>query len=209
MTASPLPEYRPMLVSETMHQAARTDSDRVAAITVARRPPMMQHHDPTPPCPALGSSPVCLASSHHRQNGSFLDLCADHSLDFDTAASLGRHNTNINILISDPVLSSSSHQPSQRRLGFFSSNTATHSKTSPSPHLDPKAQSHSHSRSDITARKVILLPNMTSAASSSAVSKVHTSPSKVGSGGVNTLTVVPSRPLTTTPSPRREPTTPS
>lgn len=124
---------------------------------------------------------------------------AHDTLDFDPATPLGRHNADTNILISDPVLSRSSPQPShqqiQRRLPFFPSNIATHRKTSPSrahlrarAHLDPKAHSRSHSRSEIAMypRKDILLPNMTSTASSSAVNKGYTSPSKVSSGGVNT-----------------------
>lgn len=42
---------------------ARTDSDKVAAITVAQRPPTTQHHDPEPPYHPLGTFSVCLASS--------------------------------------------------------------------------------------------------------------------------------------------------
>lgn len=109
-------------------------------------------------------------------------------------ALLGHHNININILNSDPFLSSSPpHQPTQRRLGFFPSSTATRGKTSPSlhTHLDHKAQSHSHSQSESTAHKDILIPIMSSTACSSAANKVHTSPSKVRLGGV--ITLVPYR----------------
>lgn len=51
------------MTTETMHQAAWTDSDKVAAITVAQRPPVTQLPDPEPPYPALASSLVCLAPS--------------------------------------------------------------------------------------------------------------------------------------------------
>ncbi|KAG8213794.1 HbrB-like-domain-containing protein [Butyriboletus roseoflavus] len=132
-----------------MHQAARTASDRVAVITVA--PPVTHPPNPEPPYPTWGSSRIL---------------------------TLRQPNT------SGPFLSSSLYQAlyHQRRLGFLPLNTALHSKTSPSQthraHLDPKAQTHSHSRSEITAHKVIYMPNMSTAASSSAVNKVHTSPSK-------------------------------
>lgn len=138
-------------------------------------------HDATPrpgaalPNPGL-SLPFLVASAHDGP-------------DVDPVVSLGRHTTNT---VPDPVLSTLSHQ---KRLGFFPSNTATHNKTS-AAYPDPKAQSHSRSLADITARKEILTPNMTSAASSSAVNKGHTSPSKVSLGGVNTSIV-----LTSTPQP--------
>ncbi|KAF8135589.1 HbrB-like-domain-containing protein [Boletus edulis] len=148
-----------------MHQVARIVSDTVAAITVAQRPPVTLHPDPEPTHPALGPFPTTRA---------------DDRLDLDP----GRHNTDTNI---HPVLSGSLHQPphhhTQRRLGFFPSNTATLSKTLHSPahpraHLDPKAQPHSHSRSETSTHENISVPNMTSAASSSAMSKTHTSPTK-------------------------------
>ncbi|KAI9572065.1 HbrB-like-domain-containing protein [Boletus coccyginus] len=142
-----------------------------------------------------GSDRLGQGRSHHRRTASSNDATprpraalprTGQLPDFDPAASLGRHNTHI-LTESDPVLSSSSHQPSYQQtprcLGFFPSNTATHSKTSPSrahfiSHLDPRAQPHLHSRSEITAHKDTSLPKMTSAASSSAVNKVHVSPSK-------------------------------
>lgn len=108
-----------------------------------------------------------------------------YKLDFGAVALLGRHNISlINVLGSDP---GSSHQPTQRRLGFFPSSTATHSKTSPPqahPHPHPD-QSHSHSRSEAAAYKDTSPQTMSSAASSSAANKVHTSPTKVSLGGVN------------------------
>ncbi|KIJ19005.1 hypothetical protein PAXINDRAFT_8363 [Paxillus involutus ATCC 200175] len=123
---------------------------------------------------------------HRRlQNWMSLDTHADKSaeLQVDIAAPPGRPNANTNVLSSDP-----SHPPQQpsKRLGFFSSNTTNHSKTS-SPsraqrHTDlDKERLHSGCRSETTAHKEISNTNMTSVASSSAVSKAQTSPSKPSS----------------------------
>ncbi|KAF8840013.1 HbrB-domain-containing protein [Paxillus ammoniavirescens] len=118
-----------------------------------------------------------------------LDTYADNSAELDIAAPPGRQNANTNVLCSDPLLSS--HPPPQqpsKRLGFFSSNTTNHSKT-PSPsraqrHTDldtSKERLHSGCRSETTAHKDISISNMASVASSSAVSKAQTSPSKPSS----------------------------
>jgi hypothetical protein len=132
---------------------------------------------------------------HRRlQNWMSLDTHADKSaeLQVDIAAPPGRPNANTNVLSSDP-----SHPPQQpsKRLGFFSSNTTNHSKTS-SPsraqrHTDlDKERLHSGCRSETTAHKEISNTNMTSVASSSAVSKAQTSPSKVSLGGATVLLMI-------------------
>lgn len=139
-----------------------------AAITVAQRLPVTQHPDPDLPYPALGNPRVCPTfywSSHN-----------SHRLDF-AAVLLGRN------LGSDPVSSSPPRQPTPKRLGFCPSSTATHSKTSPS-----HPQARSHSRLETAAYRDLLVPIMSSVASSSAVTKVHTSPSKVSLGGVYAFT---------------------
>ncbi|KAF9245042.1 HbrB-like-domain-containing protein [Melanogaster broomeanus] len=104
--------------------------------------------------------------------------------DFNTGTPRGRHNTNISILGSDPSLSSR-QSPSKRLRLFSSSNTTNHSKTSHHSKFDTR--SHSESRSETTTHKDIPNPDMTSVASSSAVSKGHTSPSKPSSTQMHRL----------------------
>ncbi|KAF9222660.1 HbrB-domain-containing protein [Gyrodon lividus] len=125
---------------------------------------------------------------HHRrpQNETSPDTNADNNADFDVGAPLGHQDPNSNILSSDPFLSSHPQQQQPfKRLGFFSSNTTNHSKTlSPSraqhhTNFDVnKERLHSDCRSETTSHKDTSNTNMASVASSSAVSKGHTSPSK-------------------------------
>lgn len=160
----PRPLDCPSTIASVTKVVVSDSRDRVAAITVAQRPPVMQHPDPT-----LGSPRVCLSSAQTTR-------CADKSLDLGAVALLGRSNISMS---SDPC--SPPHHPAQRRLGFFPSSTATRGKASPLyTHLDHKVLlSHTHSRSESTAHKDILISAMSSTACSSAANKVHTSPSKV------------------------------
>ncbi|KIK79559.1 hypothetical protein PAXRUDRAFT_16276 [Paxillus rubicundulus Ve08.2h10] len=131
---------------------------------------------------------------HHRRlhNWRSFDTYADQSAEpLDIAAPPGRQNANTNVFSADPSLSS--HPPPQqppKLLGFFSSNTTNHSKSS-SPsraqhHTDldtSKERLYSGYRFETTAHKDkdISNTNMASVASSSAVSKAQTSPSKPSS----------------------------